>query len=251
MLVRVPTVKTNFNKVDFVEALIKAWKNDYSALPTKKQISIIFGQWSIETGQGTFCWNNNVGNSKAADVKGQTIEYCVLSGVWEIINGKRVVLKPEDPGSWFRSFPTLDLGVRHHFDLLRNKRYSIAWKAVEAGDPALFAHLLKKQGYYTAPEADYVKAVTAHSNAFMKATLFEQALEKLGDPDPVSGAVEVVLEPQDFVAPEGMPIIHTFEEIPQHELSVTTDSGPLQLNWVGQLYNFIMMILGLFTKNKK
>lgn len=242
MLKKVPTVRTSFSKQEFVESLIRAWKTDYNVLPLKKQISIIYAQWSIETGQGTFCWNNNIGNSKAVDVPGQVIEYCALTGVWEIINGKKVILKPEDPGAWFRSFPTLDEGIRHHFDLLRNKRYKIAWAEVEAGNPAAFSKKLKQQGYYTASEADYTKAVTAYSNAFMSSTLFEQAIAKISQ----AAFTEPV---QEIEEPNDMPIIHPFVEMTRPEPQF--EDAPLQLNWVGQLYNFFMMILGLFIKKKK
>lgn len=179
MLIRVPTVRTNFSKVDFVKSLIKAWGRTYNVAPTKMQIAVIFAQWALETGSGTYCWNNNVGNVKAVDSPNATIEYCALNGVWEIVNGKKVILSPENPGAWFRSFKTLDEGVEFHMALLRNRRYKIAWSAVEQGDPALFAKLLKQQGYYTAPEADYVRAMNYHFLRFMTDTLFENALQQV------------------------------------------------------------------------
>jgi hypothetical protein len=178
MLVRVPTVRTNFSKVDFVKSLIKAWYRNYNVPPTKPQIGVIFAQWALETGSGTYCWNNNVGNVKAVDSPNATIEYCALHGVWEIVNGKKVILSPEHPGAWFRSFRTLDEGVEFHMGLLRNRRYKIAWTAVEQGDPALFAKLLKQQGYYTAPEADYVRAMQYHFLRFMRDGLYETAMQQ-------------------------------------------------------------------------
>ena len=176
MLVRVPTVRTNFAKIDFVKSLIKAWYRIYNNAPTKVQMGVIFAQWALETGSGTYCWNNNVGNVKAVDSTTETIEYCALNGVWEIVNGKKVTLSPENPGAWFRSFRSLDDGVAFHTNLLRNRRYRTAWVAVEQGDPALFAKLLKQQGYYTAPEADYVRAMQYHFLRFMIDTTFEDAL---------------------------------------------------------------------------
>lgn len=241
MLKKVETVRTSFSKLDFVEALIKAWHSDYQTLPLKSQIAIIFAQWSIETGQGTFCWNNNIGNSKAVDVPGQVIEYCALNGVWEIVNGKKVILKPEDPGAWFRAFPTLDTGVRHHFDLLRNKRYKIAWAEIEAGNPAGFSKKLKQQGYYTAPEKDYTLAVTAYSRAFASSSLFEQAVANISQ--------ATYTEPvRELIEPENIPVLHPFIEFEQHNPEF--EDSPIQLNWVGQLYNFIMMLLELFIKKK-
>ena len=179
MLVRVATVRTSFKIEDFIDSLIKAWYEQYGSNPIKSQIAVIYAQWGLETGLGAFCWNNNIGNIKAFDVPGTTVEYCALNGVWEIINGKRIVLSSEDPGAWFRSFRTLDLGVAHHIDLLRNRRYKTAWLAVEQGNPAQFAHLLKQQGYYTAPEADYIKAMQYYFNKFMNDTIFERVINAL------------------------------------------------------------------------
>lgn len=177
MLKRVPTVRTNFKVEDFIKSLVKAWYQSYKVVPTKAQIAVIYSQWGLETGLGAFCWNNNIGNVKAVDVPGVVVEYCALNGVWEIINGKRITLKPEDPGAWFRSFPTLDLGVASHMDILRNKRYKIAWAAVEQGNPALFAHLLRQQGYYTAPEADYMRAMQYYFLKFMNSNMFERVID--------------------------------------------------------------------------
>jgi hypothetical protein len=177
MLKRVATVRTNFKVEDFIKSLIKAWYQIYKVPPVKAQIAVIYAQWGLETGLGTFCWNNNIGNVKAHDIPGVVVEYCALSGVWEIINGRRITLKPEDPGAWFRSFPTLDLGVASHLDLLRNKRYKIAWSAVEQGNPILFARLLKQQGYYTAPEADYSRAMQYYFMKFVKSNMFERVID--------------------------------------------------------------------------
>lgn len=179
MLTRVPTVRTNFQVEDFIKSLAKAWYQQYNVIPAKNQLAVIYAQWGLETGLGTFCWNNNIGNVKAVDIPGTVIEYCALNGVWEIVNGKRITLSPEDPGAWFRSFPTLDLGVASHMDLLRNHRYKTAWTAVEAGDPAQFAHLLKQQGYYTAPEADYMRAMQYYYSKFMTGNIYEQVMASL------------------------------------------------------------------------
>jgi hypothetical protein len=183
MLVRVPTVRITFKVQDFINSLIKSWYQLYNILPNKSQIAVLYAQWGLETGLGTFCWNNNIGNMKAADVPGVRVEYCALNGVWEIVNGKRIVLSPENPGAWFRSFPTLDVGVIAHINLLRNQRYKASWIAVEQGDPAKFAHLLKQQGYYTAPEADYIKAMQYYFTRFMNDNMFENIISNFAGVD--------------------------------------------------------------------
>lgn len=201
MLKRVPTVRTNFSSPDFVKCLVEVWREQYKQIPQKKQIAVMWAQWALETGQGGSCWNFNIGNVKAKDNPNETIEYCALVGVWEIVNGKKIILTQEDPGSWFRSFPTLKDGVNFHLNFLRNKRYKIAWSAVEAGDPALFSKLLRQQGYYTASEEHYTKAVVAYYNKFFQNKWFEQAVEEL-TATTVAPAPEPKLEPVDLVLPK-------------------------------------------------
>lgn len=184
MLKVVPTVRTKFSTQDLTKSLIESWHDSYNELPKKEQIGVIFSQWALETGLGNSCWNFNLGNVKAVDDPNSIIEYCMLSNVWEIINGQKVIFQPPHPATWFRAFPTLKDGVMFHLDFLKNHRYKSSWSAIEAGDPAQFAHLLKMQHYYTAPEADYVKAMNIYFKKFMADPTFEQVIAQY-NPAPV------------------------------------------------------------------
>lgn len=183
MLVLVPTVKTPIAVPDFTKAFIEAWFNIYGNYPTKQSTAVLYGQWGVETGPKDFCWGNNIGNSKAVDDKNPNtrIKYQMLANTWEIIGGKKYIFQPPSPVTWFRAFDTLSEGMEHHLALLRNKRYKIAWAAVEKGDPVLFAQLLKQQGYYTAPVEDYVRLISYHYNKFMKMTTYETVLKQIQD----------------------------------------------------------------------
>lgn len=176
MLKWAPTIKTQFTIFEFTKSLIDVWLKTYNVIPAKEQLGVIIAQWQLETGSGKHCYNYNIGNVKAVDKPNEIVEYCVLNNVWEIINGKRIILSPNDPGSWFRSFPTLADGVAHHFNFLKNNRYKHAWTAVESGNPAAFAHLLKIAGYYTASEADYIKLMNSFFNSYMKSNDYENAV---------------------------------------------------------------------------
>lgn len=182
----VPTIKTQFSHQDLVKSLILVWRKLYGEIPNKKQIGVIFAQWSIETGQGKYCWNNNIGNVKYTPSKNTSEDdnkqYMMLNNVWEIIDGKKVIYQPPHAATWFRSFPSLDEGVEFHINFLKNKRYKTAWKAVEEGDPAKFAHLLKESNYYTAPESDYIKNMNFYFNRFMKDQMFDQVILQLQQP---------------------------------------------------------------------
>jgi hypothetical protein len=200
MLQRVQTVQTNFAVKDLIRSLSIAWFNLYGVPPKKSQLAVLYGQWALETGVGTFCWNFNLGNFKAVDIPGQIVEYAALVGTWEIINGQKVVLSVNDPGSWFRSFRSLDSGVQAYVSFLRNQRYKIAWGAVEAGDPAQFVHLLKQQGYFTASEADYLRAVQYHYNVFMNGPSFDAVQQEL------AGFYNGVAFPPDYNALDFAPV---------------------------------------------
>lgn len=193
------TVQTQYTQYELTKAFVDAWVLLYGTFPQKKQIAVIWAQNALETGMSAMMWNNNIGNVKyiANPTDDASIEYCMLKNVWEIVNGQRVTFQPPNPATWFRSFPTLTDGVHYYFDFLRNRRYKIAWAAVEAGDPLQFAHLLKVQGYYSAPEADYAKAEIGYFNRFMQADYFDKALPPEVNPDtgPIFGPTDAPVSP--------------------------------------------------------
>jgi hypothetical protein len=137
----------------------------------------------------------------------------MLSNVWEIINGKRITFQPPSPVTWFRSFGSLEKGVLYHFNFLKNNRYKDAWTAVESGDPALFAHLIKLKGYYTAPESDYVKAMKYYYNQYMATKDYENAVKGLSITDPVVVVVPPTPEPV-VVLPVVVPVEPAPVELP-------------------------------------
>lgn len=177
----VPTVRTTYSEYDFVKALILGWiANEHSA-PTQQQVGVLWAQNALETGQSYSMWNNNIANVKYTASAGD-VDYCMLNNVWEIVNGQKVMFQPPSPATWFRSFPTLADGVTFQINFLQNHRYRTAWTAVQAGNPAAFAHLLRLAGYYTAPESQYVAAINAFFNRFMKDGTFAKALADVQAP---------------------------------------------------------------------
>lgn len=179
----VPAVKTSYNGQQMIEGFVKAWFKQFGELPKKEAIGVIWSQNAIETGSTTSMWNNNIGNIKYQPSKNSDddneIQYMMLSNVWEILEGKKVIFQPPDPATWFRSFATLEDGIAFHLDFLKNHRYKASWTAVESGNPAEFAHLLKINKYYTAPEADYVKAMNSYFKKFMADSTFDNVIKSL------------------------------------------------------------------------
>lgn len=182
----VPAVKTTYNQQQVIKAFITAWFKQFNEIPKKESIGVLYAQNALETGGTVSMWNNNVGNVKFVPSKNQDDdnekEYMMLTNVWEIIKGVKKYYQPPDTATWFRSFPTLEDGIAEHLDFLKNHKYKSAWTAVESGNPAAFAHLLKLGYYYTAPEADYVKNMNYFFNKYMQTQTYEETVKELTKP---------------------------------------------------------------------
>jgi hypothetical protein len=189
----VPTVRTSYTEGQLIEGFVAGWQQQFNEIPSKQSIGVLYAQDALETGTTIDMWNNNIGNVKyvaSANPAADTgIEYMMLANVWEMVNGQKVVYQPPSPVTWFRAFDTLASGIAFQLDFLKNHRYKAAWAAVLSGDPAGFAHLLKVAGYYSAPEADYVKLMNYYFNKYMATNYYELAAAKL-QPAPVSFTVD-------------------------------------------------------------
>lgn len=182
----VPTVKTSYTLDQLIGGLVDGWNKQFGKFPSKESIGVLYAQNALETGGTVSMWNNNIGNVKYVPSANQANDegkfYMMLANVWEIVNGKKVIFQPPHQATWFRAFPTLADGIAFHLDFLKNHRYKKAWSAVESGNPAAFAHLLRIAGYYTAPESDYVRLMNGYFNQYMKTNIFEQAIIKFKTP---------------------------------------------------------------------
>lgn len=192
MLKQVPTVKTQVAVPDLVKSFIKYWQKTYNVLPTKETVITMVAQFCHESGTGSHVYNYNLCNIKAKDKANAIVEYMVLKGVWEIVNGKRVEVSSTNPSSWFRSFPNLDAGAEFYCNFLRNSnRYKISWQQVEAGNPAQFSRELRKAGFYTDFEEKYTKGVMSHYNKWMADKAVSDIFNKLqSEAAPIQPKVE-------------------------------------------------------------
>ncbi len=210
----VPAVKTVYTLEQLVHFFVKGYSKAFAITPSKESVKVLFAQVGIETGGSTSLWNNNYANLKIGDVSLDYPEqqyYMKLTGVWEIIGGKKVILDKENPGSWFRSFPTPEEGMATHLTLLRYKRYASAWTAVEAGNIPAFAHLLKLKMYYTAPETDYVKGMMYWAGIYDKhPEWYDAAVAELSAPISENMATQPIpppLDSEDMVTDLNLPMI--------------------------------------------
>lgn len=228
---QVPVVRTVVTMSDYARAVVRAWDDE---TPAKASVAVLWGQYMIETG-GKACWNFNIGNVKA--VNGDGYDYHCLSGVWEgvdpvtatrlVSTGEArldpsadhheavspkvaVIFDPPHPATRFRAFRNLDDAMRDHLALLR-KRFAVAWPAVVAGDPKVFAQKLHDAHYFTASAEAYAAGMRRPFEDFMMASAYENAVAAL-EQDAVPTEPEVS-------NPASEPTIHV-------DLHVEDSSGP-------------------------
>ena len=136
----------------------------------------------------------------------------MLSNVWEIIGGKKVIFNPPHQATWFRAFDTLAEGIEDHFQFLAGKRWRLAWTAVVAGDPVDFARKLKLQGYYTAPLEDYAKGLNLYFKSYMTSSMFESINDAIQDVKQNDAVVTPIAEIPLYIENE-LPIFNESDEV--------------------------------------
>ena len=152
-----PDVLTPCTPTQLARELAWAWIARFDSPPTTKALCILLAQWALETGRGRYCHAWNIGNAKSTRRDGRSWTYYRCN---EVIGGKVVWFNPPDPGCCFRAYETLREGAVDYLDTIA-RRYKAAWPAVLNGDPAGFAHELKRLNYYTANENAYRNSVVS------------------------------------------------------------------------------------------
>jgi len=131
-------------------AIARACEKLHGSAP-KELVDTLTAQASLETGRGQHMYNWNFGGIKGSGPTGLTAK-CHTK---EVIDGKQVEIV-----DGFRAYGSLDEGALDYVATLRG-RFGRSWDAAQTGDVRGFAHALKAQGYYTASEVDYTKALTS------------------------------------------------------------------------------------------
>ena len=153
-------ITTPCTSEQMMNALGYAWQLLFNEVPEKESLSILLSQWALETGRGKYCHCWNIGNYKHVPGDGRDFTYFRCN---EIISGHEVWYDPDNekdkPYCCFRAYHTIEAGAIDYVTSL-NKRFRRAWPDVVSGDPGMFAHDLKLQGYYTAAENDHIDPST-------------------------------------------------------------------------------------------
>jgi len=205
MAQKLPDLITTVQPLEFYQALHYAWLNLFNAVPKKESIFCIMAQCFLETGRlkKMHCWN--MGNIKSSLSDGRDYTFYVCNEYFKLDFAKKLVQEnpntakitsirdekdgtktaivwfyPDHPYSRFRAYKTLNEGALDYLTLLYN-RYKKAWNAILLGNPALFSKELRKQGYYTADEEPYTRALTLLFREFANLQINEDELPVLSD----------------------------------------------------------------------
>lgn len=168
-----------------------ALKEHIKAIPAPEVLALALAKTALETGRWTSLWNGNWGNVKASpNYEGMytciTLNECLkrngkLVTVWFAPEGELSAnpakggkligtpLKvPEGhPQTRMRAYANNYDGVDNYVSFVATGRYSKAWQALLTGNAVSYIHELKVAGYFTAPEATYVKTVAALQHEFL------------------------------------------------------------------------------------
>lgn len=160
----VPATKTIISPLDVARALRAAWMRLYDEVPPNQCIAVLMAQSALETGRWKSCYQWNLGNIKPGSKWGGDVFQIRLN---EVIGGKVVWFDPPHPQTNMRAYPTLTDAAADYLWLLR-RRFSSSWTPVLTGDPVAFSQALKRQGYYTADEPPYTRAVKSLFSEFLR-----------------------------------------------------------------------------------
>jgi hypothetical protein len=147
--------KTPITPLDVARALRAAWLRLFEVVPADQQIAVLLAQSALETGRWKSCYCWNLGNIKPGS---KWSGDCYQIRLNEVIDGKVRWFDPPHPQTNMRAYSSLFDAAADYLWMLR-RRFSSSWTPVLNGDPVAFSQALKRQGYYTADEPPYTKAV--------------------------------------------------------------------------------------------
>ena len=154
----VQLLKTKPTKEDFIQNLVFAYYDLFNKIPSENVVCLIYAKFALETGYGNSCYNYNLGNIKQFN---KSEPYVMLSNVWEIIDGKKVIFQPPHQQTWFRAYDNWRQGMRDYLSLISSNRYIKAWNMLQSGDPIKYVTELKNAGYFTGSLQDYINSVSS------------------------------------------------------------------------------------------
>lgn len=159
--------------------------------PKVEVLALALAKTALETGHWKSIWNANWGNVKAANTYDGMYTCIVLNevlkrnGVNKLVwfapegelsanpaKGGVLIEKPRDvppghPQTRMRAFANKYDGVDQYIKFVENGYYKKAWAALLTGNATAYIRELKAAKYFTADEAEYLKAVASIQKSFV------------------------------------------------------------------------------------
>ncbi len=160
----VDATKTIISPLDVGRALRAAWFKLFEHEPANQSVAVLMAQSALETARWKSCYQWNLGNIKPGSKWQGDVFQIRLN---EVIDGKTKWFDPPHPQTNMRAYPSLPDAAADYLWMLR-RRFSASWDPVLRGDPIAFSQALKRQGYYTAPEPPYTKALKSLFGEYLR-----------------------------------------------------------------------------------
>ncbi len=187
----VHATKTLITPLDVARALRAAWMRLFEDIPANQCIAVLMAQSALETGRWKSCYCWNLGNIKPGS-KWQGDYFQIRLN--EVIKGKVEWFDPPHPQTNMRAYSNLIDAASDYLWMLR-RRFSSSWTPVLNGDPVAFSQALKRQGYYTADEPPYTRAVKSLFGEFLRLLVSQESSpepppDDAPDTEPDGGGLE-------------------------------------------------------------
>ena len=182
-----PAKRTPVSPEQVLLSFATAWQMLTGSPPDRKVLHILHAQSALETGHWKSLWNFNLGGAKkhgtcdwtyfttterfptatadkylASSKPGAEVSLVKLEETHKTLkfSGKQSM-------NCFASWEDLDTAAKDHLSLLF-RRFPTAIEKAKAGDVDGYVRELKKRGYFTASEEEYMKAVGSIARRYTK-----------------------------------------------------------------------------------
>ncbi len=182
----VPATRTLLTFEGAAAALRDALTHELKQEPHSTVLALALAKTALETGRWQSMWNFGFGNVKSGPVYDGFFTCIPLN---EVINGRTVwfvpegqlagrpgtpvvgqrwTLPPGHPQTRMRAYVSAEEGARAYVRFVAaSKRYAAAWLALLNGDAVGYVRELKRAGYFTADESQYLRGVVALHKSFI------------------------------------------------------------------------------------
>ncbi|HMR08704.1 MAG TPA: hypothetical protein PKA88_23150 [Polyangiaceae bacterium] len=153
-----PRRPTPMSAEEATKTLALAFERATGAEATKEVVSVLWGQWALETGRGRWMVDYNYAGLKGRAPDGGSAPW----STWEETDEG-----PRRVRSRFRAYESADHGAYDYVKLL-SRRYPSAFAAARRGDANTFIDQLDKGGFFTERPEHYTRSVISLAREFLR-----------------------------------------------------------------------------------